>query len=338
MIAADGRSREVVPPRDAVRLEPVEDRPVRRQVRGERRVGRAHVARRGAGHEEPSVRDTSARAPIRTSGRRAGTCSRARSRRACRSGPSSPSPPRSTPRTKPSLRPLSHERWLRFQSWPGSACSWQVDGMWNARTRLPVPSGFALRGLPSGANRKPSPRRNAPKYESYEWFSIISTTTCSISGSMSVPSGTRGNGRLPGGSTRPQGGPCPWPLPHRSRCRVRAGSRTRPVRRRRPARPCPSAGCGDRRGDRTGPGRRPKSPVPRPTSRLVRRAPARLAQPATRAAPRRRCAPPVATGSEARMRAVVLADTHVRSGTPEATAGAPLLPAARVRRSSAGPT
>jgi hypothetical protein len=34
---------------------------------------------------------------------------------------------------------------------------------------------------------------------SYEWFSSISTTTCSISGIVSVPAGIDGNGNDPGG-------------------------------------------------------------------------------------------------------------------------------------------
>jgi hypothetical protein len=40
-----------------------------------------------------------------------------------------------------------------------------------------------------------------PKWSSYEWFSIISTTMCSICGSVSVPSGSFGFGREPGRRT-----------------------------------------------------------------------------------------------------------------------------------------
>ena len=37
-----------------------------------------------------------------------------------------------------------------------------------------------------------------PKWSSYEWFSIINTTMCSICGSVSVPSGSFGFGSEPG--------------------------------------------------------------------------------------------------------------------------------------------
>ena len=87
--------------------------------------------------------------------------------------------------------------WLAFQFCPGTCSSWHDDGMWNALSSLPL-YGLASTGRPSEPSLNPSPRFSIPKWSSYEWFSIISTTMCSICGSVSVPSAIVGLGSEPG--------------------------------------------------------------------------------------------------------------------------------------------
>jgi hypothetical protein len=53
-------------------------------------------------------------------------------------------------------------------------------------------------GRPFLPSLKPSPRPSMPKKLSKLWFSIISTTMCSMPGSVSVPAGRSGTGTEPG--------------------------------------------------------------------------------------------------------------------------------------------
>ena len=50
--------------------------------------------------------------------------------------------------TKPSFLPPFHECVRRHPVLAGVRVSWHVDGMWNALTKLPLPSGFASTGWP----------------------------------------------------------------------------------------------------------------------------------------------------------------------------------------------
>ena len=101
-------------------------------------------------------------------------------------------------RTKPSLRPLSKEVWLAFQAWLGTAPNWHGVSACTEKNFLPWASRLKVRGRPrkTGSPSTLRRRRNRwgtmPRTLSKDWFSIITTTMCSICGIVSVPSGRRG--------------------------------------------------------------------------------------------------------------------------------------------------
>src|SRR5579871_7074491 len=76
--------------------------------------------------------------------------------------------------------------------------------MLNARNNFPL-YGLASIGRPCASSLKPSTsgRLSMPRWSSNEWFSIIMTTMFVIFGSVSVPTGSVGFGRLPGLRTGP---------------------------------------------------------------------------------------------------------------------------------------
>ncbi len=106
--------------------------------------------------------------------------------------------------TKPSLRPLSQDSWLAFQLWLGSPTSWHGELSCVATTLFPEASRLKFTGVPFRKRHPSTDRRpgtwwgTIPSRLSNEWFSIISTTMCSISGMLGVPAGLPGNGRLSG--------------------------------------------------------------------------------------------------------------------------------------------
>src|SRR5579872_1063442 len=103
--------------------------------------------------------------------------------------------------TNPRQVPLSYCRWLAVHSWLGDAGSWHVVGIWKACCTPPDELGLVA-VTPEGFHEvtrrelvlKPSPRPSSPNRLSKEWFSSMSTTMCSISGSVSVPGGRFGKG------------------------------------------------------------------------------------------------------------------------------------------------
>ena len=75
-------------------------------------------------------------------------------------------------RTNPSHAPLFHWSCDASQLWHGISGGWVTAAAGRAATGSPRSSGLEA---PLGM---PSPRSGtAPRYESYEWFSIIRTTT-----------------------------------------------------------------------------------------------------------------------------------------------------------------
>ena len=84
-----------------------------------------------------------------------------------------------------------------FQSLPTPLVMHSL-GMWKAWTRLTLAVGQAAFGFPSAPKGNPSPRPIMPSRLSNEWFSIMTTTMCSISGSCSVPAARDGLGSDPG--------------------------------------------------------------------------------------------------------------------------------------------
>ena len=107
--------------------------------------------------------------------------------------------------TKPSLRPLSQDSWLAFQLWLGSPTSWHGELSCDRDDRVAVGVEVEVHRRSAPEARSPSTDRRPgtwwgtiPSRLSNEWFSIISTTMCSISGMLGVPAGLPGNGRLSG--------------------------------------------------------------------------------------------------------------------------------------------
>ena len=109
--------------------------------------------------------------------------------------------------TKPLLRPPLQDRCEAFQSWPGCPSSWQGEDIGRASTWWPLASRLTLTGWPclsvkpSTSARPGTWNGTMPSRLSKEWFSIMSTTTCSIWGMLSAPGRRSGNGRLSGRRT-----------------------------------------------------------------------------------------------------------------------------------------
>src|SRR3954452_16315522 len=96
--------------------------------------------------------------------------------------------------------------WLAFQFCPGWCSTWHGVGASSARYGLPARRVTDV-GRPRASTGSPSTRRrdrtccgSIPSMLSKEWFSIMSTTMCSIWGVVGVPSGRFGNGSAPGPS------------------------------------------------------------------------------------------------------------------------------------------
>ena len=83
--------------------------------------------------------------------------------------------------TNPWQVPPSNASWAAVQSLR-TPVVWHSVGMWKAWMSFPCPSGFFAVGAPSGPRVNPSPLPMRPRMLSNEWFSIITTTMCSISG------------------------------------------------------------------------------------------------------------------------------------------------------------
>ena len=66
--------------------------------------------------------------------------------------------------------------------------------MWNACCIRPSAYGLVAVGCAPGPSSNPSPRPSIPRMLSNEWFSMTSTTTCSMVGMVSVPAGRSGKG------------------------------------------------------------------------------------------------------------------------------------------------
>ena len=96
---------------------------------------------------------------------------------------------------------------MRSSPAPGRRSSWHGEDIGRANTWLPSVLRLTSTGCPpfsvnpSTFDRPGTRWGTIPSRLSKEWFSIISTTTCLISGMLSVPARRWGKGRLSGRRT-----------------------------------------------------------------------------------------------------------------------------------------